>query len=192
MKRADLEHLIRAAGAITCCRDIVVVGSQSILGAFPEAPAPLTLSAEADLFPLDAHDAERMVDLIDGALGELSIFHEQYQYYAQGVIRTTSVLPKGWAERLVVVENANTSGFRGLCLDPHDLVLAKYAASREKDHQFNRAAIRHGLVRQEVLLARVIDMPLDLLRQAQITQDIQRDFREATGNLTDEGGRGPD
>lgn len=52
MKRSELEHLIRAAGAITNDKEIVVIGSQAILGQFPNAPAPLLVSAEADLFPL--------------------------------------------------------------------------------------------------------------------------------------------
>jgi len=38
MKRSQLEHLIRAAAAITNECEIVVVGSQSILGAVPAAP----------------------------------------------------------------------------------------------------------------------------------------------------------
>jgi hypothetical protein len=34
MKRSELEHLIRAAGAIADDREIVVIGSQSVLGQF--------------------------------------------------------------------------------------------------------------------------------------------------------------
>ena len=36
MQRHELEHLIRAAAAITNQYEIVVVGSQSILGAVPD------------------------------------------------------------------------------------------------------------------------------------------------------------
>ncbi len=44
---------------------------------------------------------------------------------------------------------------RGLgCLDPHDLVLSKLVAGREKDFEFARALLDAGLVRIEVLLAR--------------------------------------
>ena len=35
MTRAQLEHIVRAAGAITDESVILVLGSQSILGAFP-------------------------------------------------------------------------------------------------------------------------------------------------------------
>jgi hypothetical protein len=75
MTRSDLEHLIRAAGTISDDTEIVVIGSQSVLGQFPDAPASLLRSAEADLFP--AHRPER-ADLIDGSIGEGSPFHELY------------------------------------------------------------------------------------------------------------------
>jgi hypothetical protein len=35
MTRSELEHLIRAAGSITQDNEIVVIGSQSVLGQFP-------------------------------------------------------------------------------------------------------------------------------------------------------------
>jgi hypothetical protein len=82
MKRTELEHLIRAAAAITNQYDIVVIGSQSILGACPNAPEFLLQSMEADIYPL--HQPE-LAGLIDGAIGELSPFEENFGYYAQGV-----------------------------------------------------------------------------------------------------------
>lgn len=38
MTRAQLEHIVRAAGSITDESVILVLGSQSILGAFPARP----------------------------------------------------------------------------------------------------------------------------------------------------------
>jgi hypothetical protein len=40
MQRSELEHLIRAAGAIADDPSIVVIGSQSILGQFPQVEGP--------------------------------------------------------------------------------------------------------------------------------------------------------
>ena len=51
MTRAELEHLIRAAADLAQDDDIIVVGSQAILGQFPDAPATLRVSVEADLYP---------------------------------------------------------------------------------------------------------------------------------------------
>ena len=93
MKRSELEHLIRAAADIANDEDIVVIGSQAILGQFPDAPVSMRVSAEADVYPL--HHPER-ADLIDGSIGKLSPFHETYGYYAQGVSETTAYLPRGF------------------------------------------------------------------------------------------------
>lgn len=173
MTRDQLEHVIRAAATIANDDEIVVVGSQAILGAFPDAPADLLVSVEADVYPKNLPDH---ADLIDGCIGELSPFHETYGYYAQGVGPTTAVLPTGWEERLVVVSNANTRGAKGLCLDPHDLVLAKYVPFREKDERFIVQAIHHGLIQRDVLLSRLPDMPISDEQRALTAARIARHF----------------
>lgn len=71
MTREELEHLIRASAAVTDEYEFVIVGSQSILGALPNAAAEFTMSAEADIYPLQAPE---LADRIDGALGEGSQF----------------------------------------------------------------------------------------------------------------------
>jgi len=60
----------------------VIVGSQSILGPVPYPPAEIKMSAEADMYPLNAADKSIQ---IEGALGDGSQFHSTYGYYAQGV-----------------------------------------------------------------------------------------------------------
>jgi hypothetical protein len=132
MRRDQLEHLIRAAGAICGSRHVLVIGSQAILGQFPTgAPARAVLSMEADLLPLDEPARS---DLITGSLGDGSPFHETFGYYGDGVDADTATLPSGWRNRLVRIENPNTNGYVGLCLELHDLLVAKYFAGREKDH----------------------------------------------------------
>lgn len=46
MQRSELEHVLRAAGAITARTEWVIVGSQAILGAVPDAPPEITVSEE--------------------------------------------------------------------------------------------------------------------------------------------------
>ena len=41
MRRSELEHLIRAAGAIAGDGELIIIGSQSILGQFPTPPSAL-------------------------------------------------------------------------------------------------------------------------------------------------------
>ncbi|OFW47479.1 MAG: hypothetical protein A3J29_17235 [Acidobacteria bacterium RIFCSPLOWO2_12_FULL_67_14b] len=54
----------------------MIIGSQAVLGQFPHAPETLLVSLDADVFPRYAPDKS---DLIDGAIGELSMFHEMYE-----------------------------------------------------------------------------------------------------------------
>src|SRR6185437_13092208 len=105
MTRSGLERIIRAAGAIAKDGEIVVIGSQAILGEYPDAPPALLASMEAGVFPLN--HPER-ADRIEGAIGEGSRFHEEFGYYAQAVSASTATLPKGWRRRLVRVHNQNT------------------------------------------------------------------------------------
>ncbi|MCC6536937.1 MAG: hypothetical protein IT162_05270 [Bryobacterales bacterium] len=158
MTRAELEHIIRAAGTIADDDDIVVIGSQAILGQFPDAPAELLVSTEADVFPL--HHAER-ADLIDGSIGEGSPFERSFGYYAHGVGEETAVLPAGWRDRLVLISNANTRHIRGWCLEVHDLAIAKLVAGREKDLDFLRAVIRYRLASCTTLQNRLGVTPLE-------------------------------
>jgi hypothetical protein len=175
MKRSDLEHLIRAAGAIANDREIIIIGSQSVLGQFPNAPALLLRSIEADLYPL--HHPER-ADMIDGAIGEGSAFHQSFGYYAQGVGENTAVLPSGWRDRLVAVNNANTNGVTGLCLEIHDLAISKYVAGREKDREFTRELVRHGMLDKRTLLARLPATSLGDALRGVVQARIDRDFVE--------------
>jgi hypothetical protein len=157
MRRNELEHLIRAAAAITDQYELVIVGSQSLLGAVPEPPASLTESMEADVYPLHCPE---LADLIDGAIGEGSPFHDRFGYYAQGVGPKTAVLPVGWEQRWVPIQNANTDLKVGFCLDPNDLALSKLAAGREKDWPFVAELIAHKLVNVQILLRRLETMKL--------------------------------
>jgi len=136
-------------------QDIVVIGSQSILGSFTDSqlPDPAIASIEADLAFLDDPDNTK-ADKVDGAIGEDSQFHATFGYYGQRVSVTTAMLPAGWRDRVVVFDNADTRPGRGLCLDPRDLVVSKLAAGREKSFEFGAALLRAGLIDADVLSAR--------------------------------------
>ena len=158
MLKSELEHIIRAASAITNQYEVIVVGSQSILGSVDFPPKECLESMEADII---VPGNERLSDLIDGAIGEGSPFQDSFGYYAQGVDSTTCTLPAGWQDRLVRLQSQNTDGKVGFCLEVTDLFLAKCAANREKDHDFNLALLQHGLVNEKTAQARVAFMPVD-------------------------------
>lgn len=70
----------------------------------------------------------------------------------------------------------NTGGATGLCLDVHDLVLAKYAAGREQDREFNQAVVQHGCVSKRKLIRLAQSMPVDGDMQGVIVARIKLDF----------------
>jgi len=107
MKRAQLEHILRAAGAITGAEQIVVIGSQAIHGASKVPPDDVLDSVEADVFTFRSReDAE----LIGGMIGELSLFHQTFGYHVHGVGEETATLPNGWRDRLVPLRTVGAAG----------------------------------------------------------------------------------
>jgi hypothetical protein len=152
MRRSELEHLIRASGEIAGDDEIIIIGSQAILGQFPNAPVQLLMSMEADIYPRNYPDK---ADKVDGAIGEGSSFHELHGYYAQGVGEETAVLPKDWTTRLIPVNNENTNGITGYCLDVHDLAISKIIAGRPKDMKFVQELVRHNMIREKTMLHRL-------------------------------------
>jgi hypothetical protein len=89
MRRDQLEHAIRTACQIIGTREVIVVGSQSILGTFREDKLPdaATMSAEVDILPIadDNDETARLADLIEGVAGELSSFEELHGFSIDGV-----------------------------------------------------------------------------------------------------------
>jgi uncharacterized nucleotidyltransferase DUF6036 len=160
--REQLEHILRAAAEITNEHELLIIGSQSVLGSWDESRLPLEAirSMEADVASFDDDD-DRKADMIDGALGEGSRFHETNGFYAQGVSLKTAVLPRGWQYRLVKLENASTKPGRGLCLDPHDCVVSKLVANRQKDHEFAAALLGAKLIDARTLAARIDLLEVD-------------------------------
>jgi hypothetical protein len=177
MRRLQLEHIIRASAGITGTTDFVIVGSQAVLGQFPEAPDELLVSVEADIFSLrDPVDT----DLIDGSIGEGSPFHQTFGYYAHGVGMETATLPSGWRERLIPIQTPNTGGGRGLCLEVHDLAVSKLVAGREKDLNFISGLLRNHLVKPETVRSRLVATGLDSERRNLCTGRLDRLVRETS------------
>lgn len=174
MTRSELEHVIRASGAIADDDELIVLGSQSVLGQFPDAPAALLASMETDLYP---RNRPERAELIDGAIGEGSSFHQLFGYYAQGVGPKTAVLPRGWESRLIRVENENTNGIAGLCLEVHDLAISKYVAGRQKDLEFTQELARHRMTNRAALLERLAATELASPLTALVSNRIAADFR---------------
>ena len=172
MKKQHVDHVLRAAGAITGEKQFIIIGSQSLHGKYPDAPDDIVRSVEVDL--IAAKNADRPEWL--NAIGQNSQFHETFGYYADPVEESTAKLPKGWKGRLVNLPEGDTGGVRGLCLDPHDLAIAKYVARRDKDRQFTRELARRGYVKRARLLELLEATPVAEDVKSRVRDDIERDF----------------
>ena len=162
MKRADLEHILRASKGVTGETEFIVIGSQAILGPFPDAPRVLRESMEADLYP---RFRPELAEAIEGSLGRYSQFDQTFGYFADGVSPNTATLPKGWEARLIRLLNENTGGAIGWCLEPHDLAFSKLAARREKDLAFVSALLRFKMARASRLRALIQAVEDGVLRE---------------------------
>ena len=172
MKKQQLDHVLRAAGRITGQKRFVIIGSQSLHGKYPDLPDDIVRSAEVDLIATRNPDRTEWLN----AIGVHSPFHESFRYYADPVDETSATLPSGWKSRLVNLPPGETEGVQGLCLDPHDLAIAKYVARREKDLAFTRELARRAIVVRDRLLALVDKTPVSEEVREQLRNDIARDF----------------
>jgi hypothetical protein len=172
MKKQQVDHVLRAAGEVTGEKQFVIIGSQSLHGKYPDLPDEILLSAEVDLIAKNDPTREEALNFI----GVYSRFHETHGYYADPVDENTATLPKGWKGRLVNLPPGDTNGVSGLCLDPHDLAIAKYVARREKDIVFTRALASRGMVEKSRLLELLAKTPIELKARQRIRGFIENDF----------------
>lgn len=155
MKREAFEHAVRAAGAVLGVNELLVIGSQALHASVEgELPDEAVRSIEVDV-AVRGDTEGALADLIDGSIGEASMFHATFGYYAQGVVESTATLPTGWESRLVPFETPNTNGVVAWCLDVHDLWVSKAVAGRPKDSDFCDALTRAGMVNAQTLAERL-------------------------------------
>lgn len=176
MTYEQLTHLIKVCCEHADVYEIVVFGSQSVLGARPDPGPDFTASMEADVFVPGDPDKTNAIDV---NLGEGSPFHEKHGYYAQGIGPETAFLPAGWEDRMVKLGSPTiTDGRIGHCLSLPDLFLSKAAAGRDKDRPFCQAMLTHGFVAADEVLTRVPTMPISQPEQSLLIRRIRRWAKE--------------
>jgi hypothetical protein len=173
MKKQQVDHILRAAGELTGEKQFVIIGSQSLHGRYPDLADDLLRSFKVDLIAKNHPNRMEWLNFI----GQDSRFHETHGYYADPVDESTATLPNGWKNRLVNLPPGDTHGVSGLCLDPHDLAIAKYVARREKDIVFTRALAERGMVEKPQLLALLAKTPIDAQARGRIRGFIESDFK---------------
>jgi hypothetical protein len=171
MRYDQLEHAIRAACAVSEDQEPIIFGSQAILGEHPDAPPGLRASIEVDVQPKNRPDA---IDAIDGALGELSPFHQLHGFYVHGVAIEAATLPRGWQGRTIPVSDpVGTRGGIGHCIEAHDLAASKLVAFREKDREFVTTLLSERMVSSKVLLERIEELPIDATGRERLSRWVE-------------------
>ena len=145
--REDLERTIRALAHVFRTDAVVVVGSQSILVGWPDAPLLTRTSGEIDAYPANARLIEaakpetEVSEEVAALFGEGSDFEATHGFYIDGVDERTATLPPDWQHRAVYYETVglNDNPLRAIapCLD--DLIVSKLHRLSEKDKDFIRA-----------------------------------------------------
>ena len=151
MNRAQFEHAIRAAAAVAGEHEVIVIGSQAVHAWIDDGvPEAAMRSVEADIALRQDVDGSK-ADLIDGSIGEASLFQETFGFYAHGVSISVALLPRGWEQRLVRFATPATAGVVAWCLSPQDLWVAKALAGRPKDFELCRALLQASVVQRDAL-----------------------------------------
>ena len=173
MTLTQLQHVLRAAAEISGEKNFVLIGSQAVLLALAEPDERLTLSDEIDLYPSLSPEK---ADLIDGAIGALSQFHDTYGYHADGVSPETAVMPSDWMSR---ASFHYFDDITAICPDLTDLCVAKAVAGRDKDAEFVRVLLEGKQVDSSALLQRIQMLDANQYPVQLIAQWAQRRAREA-------------
>jgi hypothetical protein len=148
----DLERAVRAVATVFKTDKVFIIGSQSILLAWPNAPSLMRTSPEIDLYPENARtweaeekkkhpdQAPEASEHIDALFGSGSQFHLTHGFYIDGVDENTATLPADWQTR-AVVRQIDVGGRKvtAIAPSPEDLIVSKLARLEEKDKSFIEA-----------------------------------------------------
>jgi hypothetical protein len=173
VRAEELRDLARRAANRTGYRQILVLGSQAVHGALPDAdlPAITTLSEEADLAVFNDLSGETP-HVIEVAFGMGSPYHQSFGVYADGIALSEVTLPDGWQGRVRTQqiddsadpENPVTLQFPEI----HDLCASKLTVAvtggfgRRSDREFVRALVEAELVDLATLHDRIRQLPRTL------------------------------
>lgn len=178
MDRGKLQLIIYEVGRRLQLESFYVIGSAAVFASLPmSTDTVLTRTQDVDVAfgPSGDIAAEELATRVDWLIGEGSDFDIEYGVHGQGVsLDTATFAPAGWTERCIPVE---VEGYRGLCMELHDLAISKYGAGREKDIEFTRVLAAMDAVDYATLVERLPDVRCDSEIRGLIKGRIARDFQ---------------
>jgi hypothetical protein len=149
MQLQALIHILKAASSLVLPEKIYVMGSSSLLPSLPhlaDQGQPLECSYDADLLvqPISRDQAA----LLHEAIGEGSLFHQQYGYHADILLPLfAETLPADWESRAIPIPDLPHCK----TLHPLDLAAAKICLGRAKDFAVCSSLVKLGIVSLEDL-----------------------------------------
>jgi len=167
-----LKHLTEVVIAMIHPQSITVLGSSAFLALDPdlgEEGRPLELSLDADLLIVPCDD--RQAAVLHEAVGEGSLFHQEYGVYADFMRSdVVSTLPKGWEGRCLPL-----AGYPSVrCVNPYDLAIVKLVLGRDKDMVLLKALVAGGSLNLATLRTRYHEVPLDESSMFKAGRNLQR------------------
>jgi hypothetical protein len=145
----DLHRAVRSLAVHFDTDVVVIVGSQSVLLEWPDAPVLMRTSGEIDAYPGNIRDweAKNPGDLASEEINVLfgwgSQFHDTFGFYIDGVDETTAKLPPDWQARAIMIDvDAHGKRVTALAPCPEDMVCAKLNRLVDKDRAYIEARHR--------------------------------------------------
>jgi hypothetical protein len=164
----DLVETVRAIARLFKTDKVFIIGSQSILLSWPDAPIVLRTSGEIDAYPenakiweitqkeLDPDCPPEASEEINALFGEGSDFHRDHGFYIDGVDENTARLPPDWNKRSIH-RTVEVDGRQVLAVAPcpEDVIVSKLARLSEKDREFIEAYHAARPLNQNLIVERI-------------------------------------
>jgi len=141
MTLEQFDRICRAAAAVAGIKKVYVFGANAIIPWLVHAGYPIPLSDLDSSRDVDITVGDAKLDLlIDGAIGEFSLFDKTFSVYAHSVDFALFQAAMNWQQR-TRKRIEPTSGVEIIAPHPHDLIISKLAAGRPKDFDFAVAVV---------------------------------------------------
>lgn len=136
MTLEQFDHICRAAAAVAGTQKVYVFGANAIIPWLVQAGHSIPLSGFVPSRELDLSVGDEKMDtLIDGSIGELSVFDQTFAVYAHGVSLSAFQAPANWQKR-AGKRTEPVHQIEIIAPHPHDLIISKLAIGRPKDFDF--------------------------------------------------------
>ena len=155
----DLKLVIKRVAEVTGCQEFVIGGRSALVMIC--SSATLLCTQDFDI-GITVEGERRGMHTFEEELGRGSPFAAEHGFYIEhaGAEMLTFILPDGWRERAIRVEE---TGVVALCLSPVDVAINKLHAKRPKDIEHLAVMLREGVVTEAALRAAIATSPYAFL-----------------------------